>query len=177
MLNIKGYDFKQITARDSYNRRALQYKNKIINCLKSVGLPEDDIEIPLEGVSIKKAQAFASWYMEGKHLFYSYNGSTKFVENLAMVSQVIEHFLHSLIEDEITSEEFLKLFAEDKDIIQQRKDAREILGVDKNSTDFTTIHNNYKKLSKEHHPDMPGGNTEKFKDINTSHKILKEELS
>ena len=96
MANIKGYDFKQIIVRDSYNRRALQYKNKIINYLKIFGLTEDDIDIPLEKITMRKAQASASWYMWEEHLFFSYNGCVKFVENLAMVAQVIEHFIYFL---------------------------------------------------------------------------------
>ena len=177
MVNIKGYNFKQITIRDSYNRRALQYKNKIISYLKNFGLTEDDVDVPLESVTMRKAQASASWYMWDEHLFFSYNGSTKFVENLAMVAQVIKYFIDLLSEDKITQEEFLKLFVEDNDIIEQRKNAREILGVEESSTDFETMHKNYKNLSKEHHPDMPNGNTEKFKKINSAHKILKRELN
>ena len=177
MVNIKGYNFKQITIRDSYNRRALQYKNKIISYLKNFGLTEDDVDVPLESVTMRKAQASASWYMWDEHLFFSYNGSTKFVENLAMVAQVMDYFLHLLSEDKLSQEEFLKLFAEDKDIIQQRKDAREVLGVEENSIDFETMHKNYKQLSKEHHPDMPNGDTEHFKKINVAHKILKKELN
>jgi len=115
--------------------------------------------------------------MWDEHLFFSYNGSVKFVENLAMVAQVIWHFIHLLKEGEITQENFLKEFIEDKDIIKQRKNAREVLGVEKNSTDFERMHKNYKKLSKEHHPDMPNGDTEQFKKINTAHKILKKELN
>ena len=38
------------------------------------------------------------------------------------------------------------------------------------------INKKYKELAKEHHPDMPGGNTEKFKAINHAHKTLKREL-
>lgn len=177
MINIKGHDFKQITIRDSYNRRALQYKNNIINYLKVFGLTEDNVDIPLETVTIRKAQATASWYMWDEHLFFSYNGSAKFVENLAMVAQVIDHFIHLLSEDEITQEEFLSTFAEHKDIIKHRKNAREVLGVEENSIDFETMHKNYKKLSKEHHPDMPNGDTEEFKKINIAHKILKKELN
>ncbi|MBU0615621.1 MAG: J domain-containing protein [Nanoarchaeota archaeon] len=177
MVDIKGYNFREIVIRDSYNRRALQFKNQIITYLRKFGLTEDDVEIPLEGITIRKAQASASWYMWEEHLFFSYNRSTKFVENLAMVAQVIKHFLNLLDKEEITQEEFLKLFAEDKDVVKQRKEARETLGVEEDSTDFETIHQNYKKLSKELHPDMPNGNTERFKRINTAHKILKKELS
>jgi len=176
MVKIKGYEFKQITVRDSYNRRAVHYKNKIIGNLKVFGITEDDIHIPLESMAMRKAQAFVSWYLWNEHLFMSYNGSSKFVENLAMVSQVIEYSILILDENKITKENFIKMFAEDKDIIEQRKNARTILGVKEDSLDFEEIHNNFKRLSKEYHPDMPNGNTEIFQEINNAHKLLKNEL-
>ncbi|MBT3262143.1 DnaJ domain-containing protein [Candidatus Woesearchaeota archaeon] len=177
MTEIKGHEFKQVFIRDSYDRKALQYKNKIISNLRKFGLTEDDIDVPLERVAMKKAQALISWYMWDEHLFFSYNHASKFVENLAMVAQVIEHFLQSLVNEELTPEEFSNLFKEDNDIIKQRKEARKTMGVDEDSTDFEEMHQNYKKLSKEHHPDMANGNTEKFKQINVAHKILKKELA
>ena len=176
MITIKGYEFKQVNVRDSSNRRALQYKNKIIGYLKVFGLTEDDVDIPLEKITFRKAQASVSWYLWDQHLFFSYNGLPKFVENLAMVAQVIEHFINLLKEGEITKEEFLDIFVEDSDIIKQRINAREVLGVEENSTDFEIMHKNYKDLSKEHHPDMPNGDTELFQKINKAHKILKKEL-
>jgi hypothetical protein len=176
MITIQGTEFKQVTIRDSYDRRALQYKNKIISNLKNFGLIEDDIEVPLEKITFRKAQALASWYMYDQHLFFSYNGSQKFVENLAMVAQVIEHFLNRLKNEEITQEDFLKLFNEDCDILEQRKKAREVLGVEENSLDFQAMHKKYKELSKTHHPDMPNGNTETFQNINHAHKVLRKEL-
>ena len=177
MVKIKGYDFKQIAIHNSYNRKALQYKNNIINELKVFGLTKYDIEIPLEIIAMRKAQASTSWWMWDEHLFFSYNRSSKFVENLAIVEQVIRHFINLLIKGEINKDEFLQLFAEDKDIIKQRIDAREVIGVEEDSTDFETMHKNYKKLSKIHHPDMPTGDTEKFRKINIAHKILKKELN
>ncbi len=175
MVKIKGYEFKEITINNSYNRRALQFKNKIINNLKVFGITEDDIEIHLETISIKKAPASISWYMWEQHFFFSYNDSSKFVENLAMVQQVIDYFIQLLIEEEITQEEFIKEFKEDSDILKQRKEARKVLGVE-DSADFKEMHENYKKLSKEHHPDMDNGDIEKFKKINNAHKILRKEL-
>lgn len=177
MVIIKEHEFKQIIIKDSYDRRALQYTNKIISNLRKFGLTEDDMDISIEKVTFRKAQASVSWYMWERHLFYSYNGARKFVENLAMVAQVIEHFLYLLSKDEITQEKFSELFAEDEDILNQRKEAREVLDVEEDSIDFKEMHENFKKLSKEHHPDMPNGNTEKFKKINGAHKILKKELS
>lgn len=176
MKKIKGYEFKEVVVKNSYNRRALHFKNQIINNFKIFGLTEDDVEIPLESIAIKKAMASAEWYLEDKHLFFSYNGSSKFVENLGMVVQVIGHFTTLLIEGGITLDKFFDEFEEKRDVIEQRVNARKILEVSEDSIDFELIHKNYKKLSKEFHPDMPNGNTEKFKTINVAHKILKREL-
>lgn len=176
MIEIKGHEFKEITLRDSYNRRATQSQNKIVASLKRLGLTEDDVNIPMERMAMKNVQATASWYLDGYHMLYSYNGASKFAENLAMVFQVIEHFINELIDEKITLEEFSQLFVEEDDILEQRKEARKTLGVDEDSIDFEEMHKKFKKLSKEHHPDMPGGDTEKFKEINKAHKILKKEL-
>jgi len=102
MVNIKDHEFEQRTISNSHNRRALQYKNKILAHLKKFKLTEDDIDIPMEQATGKKEQALVSWYLWDKHLFFSYTGSSKFVDNLAMVEQVIGHFVHSLGSREIT---------------------------------------------------------------------------
>ena len=47
----------------------------------------------------------------------------------------------------------------------------EVLGVDKN-TSPDDIKKAYRKLSKEHHPDIEGGDEEKFKDIASAYDIL-----
>lgn len=177
MVIIKGHDFKQITLRDSYNRRALQYKNRFIKYIHKFDLTEDDVEIPIEGNAMRKAPASITLYMLDEHLYYSYNKCSKLAENLAMATQVVEYFLGRLLNEEITQEEFIALFEEDKDILEKRKKARETLGVDGDSTDFEKMHENFKKLSKKYHPDMPEGNTELFKKINVAHKILKKELT
>lgn len=177
MVHIKGQEFHQINIKSSHTRRSLQYKNKIIGYFKKFGLTSDDIEIPLERIAMKKSQASVAWYMWDEHLFFSYNRASNFAENLAMVAQVIEHFLYLLSELKITKEEFLILFIEDHDVMDQRKEARELLGVHEHSTDFEEMHKNYKKLSKEHHPDMPTGDMETFKKLNVAHKLLKKELN
>ena len=63
------------------------------------------------------------------------------------------------------------------DIIKQRKEARELLGVAENSTDLDEINKIYKKRAKDAHPDMPGGCVETFKKLNHAHKTLKKELA
>lgn len=176
MLTIKGHHIKNTHVRDSFNRRAVQFTNKIIGSLGALGLTEDDIEIPIEPMANKKSPAFVSWYFEGYHLHFSFNGCSKYVENLSIVEQVIEKEVIALGSGKKTIEEFISDFAEDSDIKKQREDARVLLGVPSDSTDWTLIDKRYKILAKGCHPDTPSGDHEKFKAINNAHKILKREL-
>jgi len=173
---IKGHEINTIVVRDTFNRRAIQFSNNIINTLKKIGLTDNDVDIKLEVSPMKKCLASASWYFEGKHLYYSYNRLNNFVENLYVVLKVIECEVNELLNNEKTAEEFILIFSEDKDVENKRKKARETLGLDHNILDMNVINTKYKLLAKECHPDMPNGNNEKFKTINHAHKILKREL-
>ena len=175
-LKIKGHEFNAIIARDSFHRRAVQYRNSIINTLRKLGLTEDDVDIPLEPAANKKAPASVSWYFDGYHLHYSYQTSNKFVDNLYVVLKIIELEVGALLNDEKTVNDFISEFSEDIDIKTQRKEARDTLGVSHDTTDLDLIDKQYKILAKECHPDMPNGDNAKFKAINRAHKILKREL-
>ena len=175
-IKAKGHEFNDYRVRDSFNRRAVQFRNNIIISLGKIGLTEDDIEVDLEPSAMKKAPASAAWYIDGHHLYYSYSASNKFVENLYAVSKVIELEVNSLLNKEKTRQEFISGFSEDKDIGDKRKKARQVLGVSEDTLDLSEINEKYKTLAKEHHPDMPTGDLEKFKEINHAHKTLKREL-
>ena len=175
-LNIKGHEFSAFIVKDSPSRRSVQFRNNILKSLRKIGIPEDDVEVEIEALSAKKSQASASWYIGGHHLYYSYNGADKFVENLYVVSKIIELEVDALQKEKKTMQEFITEFSEDKDISSKRKDARKTLGVEEDALDMNIINEKYKSLAKEHHPDMPSGNMEKFKEINNAHKILKREL-
>jgi hypothetical protein len=176
-VKIKGYEFNAITIRDSFNRRAQRFYNNIINSLRSVGIIEDDVEMDLEPVAIKRVPASATWYIEGYKLHYSYNSGTKYVENLYVVSKIIEFEVKEILAGEKTIEQFIFDFSESDEIEQERKDARKLLGVAEDSLDFELMSRKYKELAKDAHPDMPNGDTEKFKQLNRAHKILKRELA
>ena len=175
-LKIKGHEFGEFIVKDSPSRRAVQFRNNILSSLRKIGLSEDDVDVEIEALAVKKAPACASWYIEGHHLYYSYNGAAKFVENLYVVSKIIELEVDALIKERKTLQEFIGEFSEDKDIRDKRKEARKTLGVDEDSLDLSVINERYKSLAKAHHPDTPNGNMEKFKEINNAHKILKREL-
>lgn len=175
-VKVKGHEFNAISVRDSYNRRAVQFRNKIIDTLKNIGLTEDDVEISDERMAIKKAPASVTWYFEGYRLHYSYQASDKYVENLYVVYKVVELELRALLNEEKTFDEYIKEFCEDSDVEKQRNDARELLGLSKDMIDLDIINKRYKDLAKDCHPDMPKGDHDKFKALNNAHKILKREL-
>ena len=176
IIKVKGHEFAAPTIRDSFDRRALQYKNKIVTTLRKIGLTEDDIEVDFENVAVKNAPASASWYFCSHYLHYSYRAAPKYVENLYVVSKLIELEVGALVSGEKTREEFIAEFSEDKDIKTRRKEAREVLGVDENSIDLGHIDSKYRELAKKFHPDVPEGDISKFKQINHAHKILRREL-
>ena len=175
-INIKGHEFNAIIAKDSYDRRALQYKNNIIKVLSKIGLTSDDVIIEIEPFAIRNVPASAKWYAEGYRMYYSYKSANRYVDNLYIVYKVIELEVEDLINKKKTFEEFLLDFTEKEDVEEMRKEARETLGVSKDVVDIKEIDKKYKELAKKYHPDMPEGNTELFKKINNAHKILKREL-
>lgn len=175
-ITVKGAEFNFNPIRDSYNRRSQQFMNNIIATLRKIGLTEDDIEIDLEVNGRVKKPGVAEWYFDGYRLYFSCNLYDKYTENLYVVSKVIEYYVNQLIDEEITVDEFTKKFVEKDDIEKQRKEARELLGVEEDCIDMDEINKNYKVLARKYHPDMSEGNTEKFKAINNAHKMLKREL-
>jgi len=175
-IKVKGHEFEPVTIRDSFDRRATQYKNKIITSLRQLGLTVDDIDIKHESTVLKKSAASVSWYLNKHHLHYSHYSRNKYVENLYIVFKVIDLEITALLEERVTLEEFIREFSEDTDVVEKRKDARTVLGLTHDINDSKVIDKAYKDLAKEHHPDTEKGNVEKFKEINNAHKLLKKEL-
>lgn len=176
VITAKGHKFDVVIVKDSFSRRAVQFKNNIIHTLKKIGLTEDYVDIQIEACAFKKATASATWYFNGHHMYYSYDLGDKFVDNLNIVSKVIELEVDALIHERKLVEDFISAFSEDDDVEEQRKEARTALGLDANVKDLAVINQRYKALAKEHHPDTQTGDTGKFKAINHAHKIIKREL-
>ena len=176
MIKIKGHEFHISPVRDSHNRRSMQIANKIMDTLKKLDLTEDDYDVPLEPMAMKKTPASVSWYFEGYNLHYTYALGGSFADNLNMVYHVLDREVSMLLEKERTVDEFIREFSEDKDVKEQRKEAREILGLAEDVMDITIIDKKFKEMAKDLHPDMPTGDHEKFKAINRAHKILRREL-
>ncbi len=177
MLKIKGKEIEEPAIRDSFDRRAVQLKNRIISTLKQLGIDRDNINIPMERNTRLKASASVSWYFEGRNLKYSYSLMPKFIENLYVVWKVLGNGIGDLLDEEMSLDQFLHEFSEDDDLPDQLSEARKTLNVEPEENDFDLISKNYKKLAKKYHPDMPEGNADMFKTINAAHKLIRKELT
>src|SRR3989338_7570524 len=135
-ITVKGHEFEVVPIKDSFNRRAVQFKNNIIASLTRLGITVDDIDIELEPNGIKKAPASVSWYFDRQHLHYSHNSRDKYVENLYIVFKVIDIEVTALLEGRMTREEFINEFSEVIDIAKKRKESRVVLGLDDDVNDF-----------------------------------------
>jgi len=176
-LKIKGHEIEVEMAKNSFNRRAVQLQNRIITTLQKIGVKRDCVDIELESMAGRKAKAGATWYGHGYRMHYSNNSQAKFVDNLAVVCKIIEVEVNRVLTEEKTLHEFIEEFKEDSDIDDKRKEAREFFGLEHDAKDIEIINKKYKELAKELHPDTPTGSTEKFKELNAAHKILKRELT
>lgn len=175
-VEVKGHEIKLLVIRDSFTRRAISFQNMILESLRKMGIGEDDVHVPLEAVAIKRAPARVSFYFDHRHLYYSYNGCVRFVENLYVVAKIIELEVNSLLAEQKSVDDFIRDFSEDQNIEEMRKEARKTLGLESDVRDVDVINRRYKQLAKEHHPDMASGDAVKFKEINRAHKMLLREL-
>ncbi|USN45309.1 MAG: J domain-containing protein [Candidatus Woesearchaeota archaeon] len=177
MISVRGHEFNALVVRDSFQRRAEKFKNNIIASLRLLGISEDDVDVSKEVMPLKRLPASASWYFDGYHLQFSYKAGLKYIDNLYVVSRVIELEVQAILEERKSVDEFINDFSEETNVEDERKAAREHLGLDADVHDLDIINKRYKLLAKDAHPDMPTGDTETFKKLNRAHKILKRELS
>lgn len=175
-IRVKGHEIDALDTKSPSNRLAMQFKNKITDQLKKMGVKADDVEIPIEPVVTRKAKATITWYTKTNRMYYSNNTQKTFIENLYLASQLLEREINRVLSGEKTMQEFTDLFSEDSDVEEARKEARAFLGVDHDTHDLEIINQKYKELAKELHPDKPTGSTDEFKKLNHAHKTLKREL-
>lgn len=176
ILKLKGNEINITFTTGSASRYAALFRANIISLLKELCVSPNNIRIEEEPNAIKKAVAEVYWYMEGHNCYYSYGRQARYVDNLQVILKLLKVEANKLLNGEKSIEDFLIDFREDDDLIEKRKKAREVLGLEKNESNMAVIDIQYKKMARESHPDTQNGNTEKFKEINEAHKILKKEL-
>jgi hypothetical protein len=171
---VKGYEFPDFIPRGVSSRRAVQFQNEILNSLAELGLTENDIELEVERVAIRRVPASVVWYLDDEKLFYSYN-TGNYIENLWVVMNVIKAEVTEVVSGRKSREQHVLDFMEDDNVEEKRKEARAVLQVPENCRDIGLINKQYKKMARDHHPDL-GGDMEMFKKINNAHKMLHREL-
>ena len=175
-MRIKGYEIKLPNITDSHSRRAEKFKNTIVSNLKKIGVIADDVDIDMPRVAIKKMPASVFWYLAGHQMYYAFSRCDKYVENLAVVSQVIANEVAEVLSGEKDIPQFCRDFSETEDVSEERLHAREVLGLASDEMDWSVIDKAYKKMSMKAHPDMENGSHELFLEINNAHKVLRREL-
>ncbi len=176
MVKVKGNEIEVPVFTSAFDRRAVQVENRIMATLKMLNIDRDNVELKMERNARLKARAKVCFWFEGRNLSYSYNLCRKFIENLFVVDKVLEREVEKLLDKEISLDEFHREFAEDDKADDKAKEARRILGVSEDEHDFELIGKNYKKLARQFHPDMSGGDEKKFQEINAAHKLIRKEL-
>ncbi len=175
-ITLKGHTFTLNPITNSFSRRAQFFENKITESLGLLDIVSDAVEVEYDVIGFKRAPASVGWYMDGHYLFYKYEQCAKCVDNLAVISKMIELEVKQVVHNQKSRMDFLREFMADEDHEQQKKDARVLLGLADNEMDMAVIDKKYKDLAKAAHPDMPGGDAEKFKALNKAHKLLRKEL-
>lgn len=176
MIKVKGHNIPKPKITASFSRRAVQIEGHILSTLKKMGVDRDYTDLPMETFTTKNAPASISWYLEGRNFKYTYGQMPRFVDNLYIIDKVLELEVERFLSKEITLDEFSHEFSEDDDHGNQLVEARKTLGLEANEKDLDTINKTYKKLARKHHPDMAGGDHEKFQKINAAHKLIQKEL-
>ena len=158
-------------------RRAQMFLNEITTCLRKLGVDPEDVECKIPKLVTRSGNATVTWWMPGHNCYMSYGAQPRFIDNLYVISKVIQAE-YTLIENgEKSAHQFAEYFQEEEDLGDLQKEARIILGVPEDCKDLSVINSAYKKLAVKYHPDRPEGDEDKFKAINNAHKVLKKELS
>jgi hypothetical protein len=177
VIKVKGHTVNFIPTRASHNRRALQFKNKLINTLTKLGTKKDDVDLEFNGFCGRESKASVTWYFDGHMLYYEVASQKSYVDNLFIIMKIIENEVELVLAEKKPINEFLAEFKEEDDVHDDRKAARDFFEVSHEHRDIEEINKKYKLMARDLHPDMPTGDVEKFKQLNHHHKILKRELS
>ena len=116
MVKIKGHEIDPVVAKNTFERRALQYKNKINASLRKLGVREDDVEVPLERFAIKDVPGSVTFWLGNHRLYYSYSRAKRFVDNLYIVQKLIELEVEEVLSGRKTEQEFCDSFSESESV-------------------------------------------------------------
>jgi hypothetical protein len=175
---VKGYSIESKVTKSAYDRKAVLFANTIVEELRKLGIPRDDIEIKTNILGNKNVPALLEFWTQGRYLRFSFSLTKRFIDNLYIISQLVKLEVQDVLEEKKTIQEFLEDFSESsssKKLALELREAKELLGLDEKESNVELINQEYKKLARKHHPDA-GGDVEEFKKINKAHKLIKKEM-
>ena len=175
---VKGHQIEGKVTKAGYERKAVIFANNIVDELKKVGVARHQIDIKTNILGNKNYPATIEFWGGGHYLRFSYAMTKRFIDNLYIISKVIELEVKEVQDGTKNLHDFFHVFAEDgnrkdiaKDLIQAKKD----LGLDEDEQNLEVIDKTYKKLARAAHPDL-GGSLEEFQKVNKAHKLIKKHM-
>ena len=184
-IRVKRFDISFNEIRNGFDRKATLFCNNIIEEIKKIKLNRDFIKFPETHSAHRREFAKVILYYNHHKLIFTHNSQKRFVDNLFIVSKLIEFEIKELNEKNLTSEKFISKYQEEhveggkndkKAQNNLREESFKILNLEEQDFNLENLNNNYKKLARKHHPDLNGGDTTEFTKINKAHKLLKKEL-
>ena len=174
IIKVKGYEINFIPTISAIDRKAVLYCNNIIEEIKKIGLNQDYVEFLKCENSHRIELCKFSIYYENHKLIFSHNSQRRYIDNLFILSKLVEKEIQALLNNQITKQNLIDKYTQEKLEDDFRNKAIEILDLKKNNFDKETLNKNYKELAKKFHPDKEGGSVDEFKKINN--QIKKEEV-
>ncbi len=175
---VKGHQIEGRITKSGYSRKAIVYENNIVNDLKKLGIVRDDIKVLTDAVGNKNIPAELEFWVKGHYCRFTYSMTKRFIDNLYIISKLVELEVKEVLEEKKDIHEFLNVFIENgdrKEIAKELIEAKKILRLDEKEEDVEVINQAYKKLARKAHPDL-GGDLETFQKINKAHKLIKKEM-
>jgi hypothetical protein len=177
-VTVKGHSIPVKVTKTGTDRKSVQFANHIVDELKKLNIPRDDVRIKTNVLGSKNIPATIEFWCQGHYLRFSYALTKRFVDNLYVIRELIRYEVAEVLEGKKEFAEFLHIFTETgdrKELTKNLIEAKLILGLSENEDDVKTINDTYKKLARAHHPDL-GGSLEEFQKINKAHKLVKKEM-
>lgn len=176
---VKGHEIPLKITKTGCNRKAVQLVNSIVADLKLIGVVRDDIEVEIPTLANRISPAVLEFWLNRQYCRFSYSKAKRFVDNLYLISKLINLEVREVVEKRKDIHEFYSMFNESKSdmkaLDKSLNEAKLLLGVEENEDDIDTINLAYKKLARKHHPDL-GGSMEEFQKVNKAHKLIRKEM-
>jgi len=177
-LVVKGHEIPVKITKSACDRKAVLFANNIVDELKKLNIPRDDVKIETNILGGKNFPATLEFWAGGHYLRFSYSMTKRFIDNLYMIQELIKLEVAEVLDGKKEILDFYSTFSEDgnrKEISKDLNKAKVVLGLDESETDVDVINKAYKKLARTSHPDL-GGSLDEFQKINKAHKLIKKQM-